>query len=174
MDRYQYAKQVEKEAKVDGGVKNGANWLFAIGGLSIINSLLTGFGFSVSFVVGLGITQVIDAIYYEFGGSSIILFFFTIIINVMIASVFFILGIYAKKAQAWAFLVSMIFYGFDTLLLLLAEYWLGIAFHVFALFGIFTGYKSLRSLQYANAREMMEHETSIMENPEPYKIGDKT
>jgi hypothetical protein len=173
MDRYQLAKQVEKEAKVDSGVKNGANWLFAIGGLSIINSLLSGFGLSFAFVVGLGITQLIDAIYFEFGGSSIILFFFTILINIMISSVFFILGVYAKKAEAWAFIVGMIFYGFDTLLLVVVEYWFGLVFHIFGLIGLFAGYKALRALQYSNTREMMEFESSMQKNPDLHMMNEK-
>ena len=87
----------------------------------------------------------------------------------MISSAFFILAVYAKKAQVWAFIFAMIFYGFDTLLISLAEIWSAVIFHIIGLVGIFLGYKSLRALEYSNARELIELERSMQENPQLYK-----
>ena len=169
MDRYKYADKVAKEAKVDSGVRNGASWLFAIGGLSIVNTLLTAFGFNFNSIVGLGITGLLDAAFYEIARSNFIFFFVNLFFNIMISSAFFILAVYAKKAQVWAFILAMIFYGFDTVLLFFVEFWSAIVFHIIGMVGIFFGYKSLRSLEYSNAREMMELERSMRENPELYK-----
>ncbi len=172
MDRYKIADKVAKEAKVDSGVKNGANWLFAIGGLSIVNTLLTGFGFNFNFIVGLGITGLIDAIFYDISRANFIFFFVNLTLNIMISSAFFILGAYAKKAQAWAFIVAMIFYGFDTFLLFFVEFWSAMIFHIFGLVGIYFGYKSLRSLEYSSGREMIELENAMKENPNLYRKKD--
>jgi hypothetical protein len=169
MDRYKYTDKVAKEAKVDSGVRNGANWLFAIGTLSIVNTLLTGFGFKFNFIVGLGITGLIDAIFYELNRSIFLLFFLNLFLNILISSVFFILAVYGKKAQAWAFIAALIFYGVDTLLISFAEIWFAVIFHIFGMVGIFLGYRSLRALEYSNAREMMELERSMQENPDLYK-----
>jgi hypothetical protein len=87
----------------------------------------------------------------------------------MISSAFFFLGLYAKKAQAWAFIVAMIFYGVDTFLLVLVEFWSAAVFHIFGMVGIFYGYKSLRALEYSSGREMIELENAMRENPDLYK-----
>ena len=44
------------------GVKGGANWYFYIGALSLINSVLLLIGDESTFLVGLGITQVVDVL----------------------------------------------------------------------------------------------------------------
>lgn len=46
-------------------IKGGANWFYWIAGLSIINTLIIFFNGDVNFIVGLGLTQIIDAIFYD-------------------------------------------------------------------------------------------------------------
>lgn len=49
-------------AKLQGQRNAGAGWFTAIAAFSIINLLILAFGGGVNFLVGLGITQFIDAL----------------------------------------------------------------------------------------------------------------
>ena len=61
----QEKKAIEENLKVQGQFKSGADWFFWIAGLSIINSIILLAGGQWSFIVGLGITQIIDTIGLE-------------------------------------------------------------------------------------------------------------
>ena len=44
-------------------LRSGANWFYWIAGLSVVNSLIFAFGGKVSFIAGLGLTQIVDGIF---------------------------------------------------------------------------------------------------------------
>jgi len=129
--------------KTVAAFKAGASWFYWIAGLSVINSLssLTGGGWG--FVVGLGITQVFDAFAQELGGSGRIVM---VLLDLAAAGVFAAFGLFAHRGQAWAFVVGMVLYALDGLLFLLVQDWLGLGFHVFVLFCLWSGFSALRRL----------------------------
>ena len=136
-------KDIAEKLKLESSRRSGADWFFWIAGLSLINSIILLSGKQLNFVIGLGITQVFDAIAAELAkevGSfvKVIAFFF----DIVAASVFVVFGILARKRYAWAFVVGMIIYGIDGLLFFLGMDILSIGFHVFALFCIYSGYKA--------------------------------
>ena len=49
----------------EGGFHSGANWFYWIAGLSLVNTILLYTGSEWVFVVGLGVTQLIDGIAIE-------------------------------------------------------------------------------------------------------------
>ncbi len=51
----------------EAAVKSGANWFVWIAILSIINSVIVTMNGNLNFIIGLGITQIVDAlsIYHE-------------------------------------------------------------------------------------------------------------
>ncbi|MFO1096161.1 MAG: hypothetical protein U0992_23075 [Planctomycetaceae bacterium] len=61
-----------------------------------------------------------------------------------IAMVVALFGRFANKRHAWAFIVGLGLYVLDGLLFVLVGDWLSVGFHVFAGFGIFSGYVALR------------------------------
>ena len=127
---------------VAGGVSpqvlNSANWFFWIAALSLIGSFISMTGESRHFLIGLGITQVVDEV-GKLAGSSAVAF----VINLFITGVVAMFGFFARKGQKWAFLVGMILYALDGVLLLVATDFLSVAFHAFALFAIFRGFRQL-------------------------------
>jgi hypothetical protein len=132
--------------------KSGANWFYWIAGLSIVNSLIFLFGGNWSFFAGLGVTQLIDAIVDQVAGSEfstvkIIAF----IIELIIAGAFVLCGLWANKLQTWAFIIGMILYLFDGLLVLVLGAYLPAAFHVFALYMIFRGLSAARQINASQA-----------------------
>ncbi len=119
-----------------GRVRSGAKWFYWIAALSMINSLVVISGGSFHFVVGLGITSIVDAMAKRAGSAGSIL---DLIINGFVAGVFVLFGHFAAKAQKWAFIVGMGLYALDGLLLFGAKDYLSVGFHAYALFAIYRG-----------------------------------
>src|SRR5215213_2585545 len=121
--------------------RGGASWFYWIAGLSVVNSLIFLFGGNWSFFAGLGVTQIIDAIVFQLNQSESVSVIKIIgfVINLVIAGIFFVCGLWANKLQIWAFVGGMILYLLDGLLLLLIGAYLPAAFHAFVLFMIFRG-----------------------------------
>lgn len=128
-----------------GRMRAGAKWFYWIAGLSMINSILVTTGGSLHFVVGLGVTSVVDAAAKRIGSAGTVL---DIVINGFIAGVFVLFGVFAGKAQKWAFVVGMALYAADGLLLLGAKDFLGAGFHAYALFAIYRGYQAAQQVQW--------------------------
>jgi len=125
-------------AKVVAGarVRAGARWFYWIAGLSLVNSLVVIFGGQFHFVVGLGITSVVDELAKGIGSAGTVL---DLVINGTVAGLFFLFGSFAGKSHKWAFLAGMVLYGLDGLLLLAAKDILSVGFHAYALFTISRG-----------------------------------
>lgn len=133
--------------ETDYRFRGGANWFFWIAGLSLVNSVLMLSGSDWSFIVGLGITQVIDVIASEIASQAkeaqtvvkLVAFGLDLVVAAMCAGV----GVLARKGFAWAFILGMIVYGMDGLIFLLFQDWLSFGFHIFALYGIWNGLQAL-------------------------------
>ncbi len=144
------AQELEKHTK---GLKSGANWFYWIAGLSLVNSVIQLFEGNRSFVVGLGITQIVDALAQAVAGGvgpglgSTLVRAIALFIDLIIGGLFVLLGWQGSKKKAWAFALGIVFYLFDSLVFLLVRDWLSLAFHVFALICIFSGYSALRKLR---------------------------
>jgi hypothetical protein len=128
--------------------KSGANWFYWIAGLSLINSLIFFFGGNWSFFAGLGITQIIDAIVDQLtqGGGLSVIKIVAFVIDIVIAGIFVLCGLWANKFQTWAFIVGMVLYLLDGLLILILGAYLSAAFHAFALYMIFKGFSAARQI----------------------------
>ncbi len=135
---------VEQKLRAEQLVKNGAGWFLAVAGLSLVNSVLAMSGTRFSFIFGLGITQIVDAIGRQSGATGSTL---GLIVNVFIAGVFVLFWNFARKAEKWAFLVGMALYTIDGLILLPFKDYLSAAFHAYALFRIYGGMQGIPALQ---------------------------
>ncbi|MCE1245602.1 MAG: hypothetical protein LWY06_03035 [Firmicutes bacterium] len=129
--------------------KSGASWFFWIAGLSLINSIIILSKGKISFIFGLGITQILDALGQHFGGVGAII---TMVLNLIVIGVFIVIGILCHKRYFWAFWVGMVLYGIDGLIFLLGMDILSIVFHAFALISIYWGLQSLKKLEELEAR----------------------
>ena len=152
---------------LEAQLNRGSNWFFWIAGLSLINSITFLMGSEGAFVIGLGITQIIDGIVMEFWEDAgfvprIIAFG----LDVIAASFVVMFGILGRKRLRWALIVGMSLYAVDGLLFLLAMDVLSIGFHIFALFGIYGGIKACGQL---NEQERKSPEPGVMLKPQ--KVG---
>jgi hypothetical protein len=118
-------------SKLTQQFNSSSSWFFWIAGLSVINSLIAVFGGNLRFIFGLGLTSVADSLSFGSGGvAKTVSFVFTM----LMAGLFVIFGVLVRKFFHWAFIVGMVVYALDGLLLLLAQDYLGVAFHAFVLF----------------------------------------
>lgn len=138
-------------AELTRRMKSGANNFYWIAALSVINSLVLEFGGSSYFVVGLASTLIVDSIFVGLAGempnAGIVIKLIGLAISIFIAAIFVFFGFFAGKGKRWAFIVGMVLYGLDSLLMLAFGEWLGLIFHGFFLFGLFGGIRALGQLQ---------------------------
>jgi FtsH-binding integral membrane protein len=138
-------------ANLQKQVKSGASNFYWITALSIINSLGAVFNLGVSFVIGLGVTQVVDALAMVIGEGipeqNALIRTLGVVLSIGISALFAIFGYLAAKGHRWAFVTGMVFYTLDALVLFAFQDWFGFGFHLFLLWGLFTGLQALKKLQ---------------------------
>ncbi|MBV8051097.1 MAG: hypothetical protein JOZ80_07910 [Acidobacteriaceae bacterium] len=122
----------------------GAKWFYWIAGLSMINSLVVLRGGNLHFVVGLGITSVVDGLAKRAGEAGPVV---DLVISGFIAAIFVLFGRFAVKTEKWAFVSGMALYGIDGVVLVCLRDYLAVGFHVFALYAIYRGYKAAKLVQ---------------------------
>jgi len=131
-------------------IHRSASWFFWIAGLSIINTLVAMSKAGFVFVVGLGTTQIIDGFANAMGSGGLAV---ALVLDAIVAGVFILFGVFARKGHSWSFLVGMILYALDGALLmglsLVAKAdlpILALAFHGYVLFILFIGWKACMAL----------------------------
>ena len=131
---------------------SGANWFFWIVGLSIINTLISLTGTDWGFSLGVAATQVADYLAYD--GKSALGRVFALGFDVLVFGFYALCGVQAMRGATWAFVLGLIFFALDTLLMLFMQQWIGLLLHGWAIFSIFTGLianTNLRKMQLAGA-----------------------
>lgn len=133
-------------------VQSSASWFWWVAGLSLINSVGAMFDSSYGMVLGLGITQMIDAIFLygadgESASPTLAVRGVHLALVLAIAGVFVAIGVAAKRHSAMAFVVGMALYLADALVYVMASDWIGVGFHAFVLFMLWGGYATLRAIQ---------------------------
>lgn len=124
-------------------LKSGAAWFYWIAGLSLINSIAASAGSNWRFIVGLGVTQVLDAVGAQFGGAAKIV---TLGLDVVVAGIFVLLGVFAHKRHLWAFITGMALFTIDAFVMLVVTDWISLAFHAFVIYCLFRGMQACRAL----------------------------
>lgn len=130
-------------------MKSGAHWFYWIAALSFITSIIVLTGNNWGFLVSLGVTQFVDAVATAAApraGNSVKIT--ALVFDVIAAGLFALIGYFASKRYSWVFIVGMALYALDALILVLVmeSPWLGLAFHAFALYSMFSGYRACARL----------------------------
>jgi hypothetical protein len=169
--------QVNMEpSKLEGEMRRGINWFFWIAALSLVNFVILRFGSDRSFVIGLGITQLIDVhvpvkilrtpiigdiarlIMTVYRPAQILLhragfsppmaeFTFELILAILIASVFLLFGVLGRRGSVLAVALGIILYALDSGIFFYYGDYLSLAFHIFALVALAGGLRALYSLK---------------------------
>ena len=121
---------------------SGARWFYWVAGLSLINSLASLAGQQWRFILGLGITQLADALAVHSGrGIAVVA-----VMDAGIVGSFVLLGRLAQRGRVWAFGVGAVIYALDGLIFVGLKDWIGVAFHVFVLVMTVRGLDAARRL----------------------------
>jgi len=139
----------EPDPQLLAQLKSGANWFYWIAGLSLVNSAIYAFGGQISFILGLAVTQVIDALSDTAiaAGAPTALKAVAVVIDLVITAMFALFGYYAGKGLIWPFIVGIAFYILDGLVYLAGGDMFAAGFHAFALFFIIRGFLASRKLK---------------------------
>ena len=141
-------ERIEEKLRLESQFANGASWFYWIAGLTLINTIVSIFNGSYNFVSGLGITQIIDGIFYvlkDYFGNHIV--YLGAAIDLIFVAIFFVLGILAHKKMVWSMILGTVLYGIDILSFLFVTDYLSIAFHALAIFSIIKGIQASKKLK---------------------------
>ncbi|KAB8144479.1 hypothetical protein F8S13_06295 [Chloroflexia bacterium SDU3-3] len=143
---------IQAQLTFENRLRGGSAGFFAIAGLSLLNSIIMLFGANFDFAIGLAITQVVEGAAMGFsdhlsGSALALLKIVEVLLNLGIVAMFAAFGWLVRRDHAWAFIVGMGIYAVDTLIFVLAGFWLGVALHVFVLFVLFQGLQALYALR---------------------------
>ncbi|RPI31133.1 MAG: hypothetical protein EHM70_12245 [Chloroflexota bacterium] len=137
---------LQKRMGLESRKKSGANWFYWIAGLSILNSIISLVGGGLHFLFGLGVTQITDAFAYAFAQElpelGVVFLGIGFVISLIVAAVNVLFGFLANKGRRWIFILGMVLYALDSLVLLFFKDYISFAFHLFVLFGLYNGFKA--------------------------------
>ena len=146
------ADQVAMETvKLKRQTKNSSRSFYWIAALSFINSLITAFGGGFYLVMGLAATLFVDYLAVGMAGEApeltVILKVVAIVVSLIASCIFALLGFLAEKGKRWAYVVGMLFYGVDTLIMFALQEWKGLIIHFYFMWVLFAGLRALNQLQ---------------------------
>lgn len=134
--------------------RSSASWFFFIAALTLVNTALFYFNSNRRFVIGTGVTDLANSV-----GADVITgvagTIFAVIVNVVVIGGLVGLGWLGRKSITWAFLVGIVVYALDALLLVWITDWLSVVFHALAIFYLFRGFQASRQLVTATAAPSM-------------------
>ena len=128
----------------------GASWFYWIAGLSLVNTITGAMGSAWGFVIGLGFTQLLSGIALAFLAaeeSSVIALGILWVLNLGFIGLFAVLGWLSRKPSIAAFWIGIVLFGLDTLIFLVAEDWVGVAFHALALYFLWQGLAAAKQMK---------------------------
>lgn len=140
--------------------KSGANWFYWIAGLSLVTSIISFAGGGWRFLISLGATQIFDGfaegMSTELGAAPKVI---ALVLDIFVTALFVLFGVLAGKKMLWAYMVGMVVFALDGLILLPFQDWIGVIAHAVVLFFMGRGYMA--------GRELMALEQSMAQAPPP-------
>lgn len=122
--------------------RSGGQWFYWIAGLSLINAVLALTGQDWHFILGLGVTQLVQGLSQQPGTAGVK----AGLVGLVVIGLFAVLGQRAIQGHRWAFVLGMTLFALDGVIFLLVQDWVGVGFHAFALTMILRGYLAARRL----------------------------
>jgi len=126
--------------------RNGGQWFYWIAGLSSINAAIAFAGQEWRFILGLGVTQIVQELAKSGSAGTK-----AGLVGVAVIIIFVVLGRRAVRGHGGAFLVGMTLFALDGAIFALIQDWVGVGFHAFALLMILRGYVAARRLSAPRA-----------------------
>ena len=161
-----YEADYSRQAELSQTYRNGANWFDWIAGLTIATSLIGFFGGGWRFLIGLGTTQIIDAVAEAASpGAGSAPKVVALVLDLLVTGTFVVFGLLAGTRLLWAYILGMTLFLLDGLVALLIQDWIGLIAHGVVLFFMFRGYQAGRDLEVLE-REMAQQQQQAAPQPE--------
>jgi hypothetical protein len=156
------AVAIDPEAQI----RKGANWLYWVAALSLLNSIAAVTGAQWGFAIGLGVTQLIDGVAGQFESS--VATAIGLALDVSALGLVALLGYFARQCR-WVYVTAMVLYTFDALVFLLVSDWVSVGFHGMVLFFMLPGFKAFRAQRQSNLA-LVAQNTDV--SPSPVNLSD--
>ena len=136
--------EIREKIKQDNIIKNGASWFLWIAVLSMLNITFILLKQNISFLVGLGMNYVILGVFHGIGiVEEIDLMAYGFAATYLFSAIYIWFWYKSKKENHKIYLAGIIIYVLDTLIIIFSKEWFSFAFHLFALWFLYVGYKTL-------------------------------
>jgi hypothetical protein len=129
-------QQLERRRRI------GARWFYWVAAVSLINTVVALSGQHWRFIIGLGTTQVANALALRTGRGWAP----ALLLDLVLIGGFVLLGYLALQGRLWAFAVGFAVYALDGLIFLAGRNWIGLGFHLFVLVMVFKGLQAAHQL----------------------------
>jgi hypothetical protein len=140
------AAQLGDNSEAEDAVKSSAGWLYAVAGLSLVNTFIIWTGSSRVFAIGLGITQLLDGIRLiaakEAPSAAGLVTAIVLVLDILIAAMYATMAYFAGKGKVWVFVVAIVCYALDTVISVLAFQIISIILHIVVLFCLANGIRA--------------------------------
>jgi len=137
----------EERTALESQRRSGGQWFYWVAALSLINSGVALAGQDWRFILGLGVTQLVQELAQESGGAAMK----AGLVGLAVIGLFGFLGQRAVAGYRWAFLAGMVLYALDGAIFLMVQDWIGVGFHAFVIVMVMRGYSAARQLPEPNA-----------------------
>ena len=118
-------------------VKKAAYWFYVVAALSIINIFLQERG--TYFIAGLAFPSFINGFLAGDSGEVTSNYF----VPLACAATFIFFGYFGARQQRWAFIAGAVVYVIDAAIYAFVAEWLALAFHLFILYKLFQGFRTI-------------------------------
>jgi hypothetical protein len=146
-------------------MQNSAKNFYWIAGLSFVNSLITAFGGEFYLVMGMASTLFVDYLAVGMAEEApelrLVFTGVALIVSLILSGIIALFGFLAIKGRRWSFVVGMLFYGVDTLIMAAFQEWKGVLIHLFFLYALFTGLRALSQLKKTDDQSQTEFPKNI-------------
>jgi len=128
-------------------------WFYWIAALSFVNSIVGVFGGGVFFVLGLGVSLLVDQLGHHLAGGGAVQsgIYLSFGINMLVSALFALMGYLAGRGNRAVYILGMALYGLDGAIFLLDFRLFPIAVHGYALYKLLLGYCALSQLKQMKA-----------------------
>ena len=156
--------------------RRGAGWFYSIAGFSLINSLIMLVGSGAFFVIGLGVTLLVDVGAVEAAKQNpeqaIVLKGVAFAFDFFVAGVVCGFGWLAVKRWQPVFFLGMVLYLLDGLLFLMFGQIMAVAFHAYGLYSMWSGFQAYRKLAVLE-RQLMDpmHPAGVFNPHQPANLA---
>ncbi|HEX7641314.1 MAG TPA: hypothetical protein VF472_03785 [Burkholderiaceae bacterium] len=127
-------------------IVRAANWFYWIAGLSLVNLVAIATGANFRFIIGLGFSEMLGGWAKDMttAGASDGAVMAACAGGVALTAFFAACGWFARRPSMVAFIIGMAVFALDTVVFVLAQDWIGVAFHAYAIYGLWRGVAAIR------------------------------